>query len=322
MLIKMGELLKRCLTLEDVFSVFAQYGGEFFPQSAGGLYIFDPETGLSDLVAQWGKGLTKQMVFTFEDCCAIRQNLPCIEVFQPEEMRCEHVRMAMEEGGFTPYICAPLNYQGEVLGLLHLRFESADALKEHVNLAVVLADLLTLVMINMRMREQLELQTVIDPLTGLFNRRYLLETINRNIFHPERREYPVSVLKIDIDGFRMINDQYGFAAGDAILRSIGEFLKGHVRGSDIACRYGGEEFVIILPGLPQEAALKRVEWLRAEVKKLRVRYQGNQLPALTFSIGVALFPQNGSNMADVLKSANTAMLNAKLQGYDQYALAD
>jgi len=221
MLIKMGELLKRCLTIEDVYSVFAQYGADFFPQCGGGLYVLNKDNELSELVAQWGVPLADEAVFAMEDCQAVRDNLPYVHVASAEEITCEHVRMTMPSDSFSPYLCVPLSYQNEKLGLLHFRFQTSLEVKNCESMAVVIADLLSLVIINLRLREQLEMRTVLDSLTGLFNRRYLLETINRNIFHPERREFPVAVIKIDIDGFRNINDEYGFAAGDFVLKQMG-----------------------------------------------------------------------------------------------------
>lgn len=322
MLIKMGELLKRCLSLDDVYAVFAQYGGDFFPQCGGGLYVMNEETELTELVAQWGIGLPNEAVFALEDCKAVREHLPSACALSEDQIACEHVRMTMQPEGFKPYLCIPLSHQNEVLGLLHFQFDREEDVKNCETLALVLADLLSLVVINLRLREQLEMQTVKDPLTGLFNRRYLLETINRNIFHPERKEYPVSVIMIDIDRFRSINDEYGFAAGDQVLKAVGEFIKGHIRGSDIACRYGGEEFVIILPGLPLEPAVKRLESIREEIKSLKVDFDGKSLPELTFSQGLAIFPQNGGNMIETLRLAGVALRRAKQQGYDNYSIAD
>src|SRR5690606_31677351 len=145
------------------------------------------------------------------------------------------------------------------------------------------------------LRERLRLQSIRDPLTGLFSRRYLEESAARELARCERRDCPLSLLMLDIDHFKAFNDLHGHAGGDALLARFGKLLAEHSRGEDIACRYGGEEFTLILPEAPAEAALQRAEAIRAAVGGMRVRHMDRELPKVTVSIGVATFPADGDS---------------------------
>jgi len=168
-----------------------------------------------------------------------------------------------------------------------------------------------------RLREQ----SVRDVLTGLFNRRYLEETMPRELARAERLHGPLGLLLLDIDHFKRVNDTYGHAVGDDVLRQLGNLLKSNVRGSDIACRYGGEEFVLLLPEAAREVTCQRAETLRAGAKSLTVSHQGRPIEPITISIGVAAFPADGATPAALLKSADDALYRAKREGRDRTAVA-
>ena len=168
---------------------------------------------------------------------------------------------------------------------------------------------------NLRLREALRLQSTRDTLTGLFNRRYMEETLERELKRAARNKESVSVLMFDIDHFKKFNDTFGHQAGDTLLREFGEFLMHKIRGHDIACRYGGEEFAVILPGASFENGLKRADALRAGVKELVVQHAGQVLGMVTVSIGVSAFPGRG-NSDDLLRAADEALYRAKAGGRD------
>jgi diguanylate cyclase (GGDEF)-like protein len=164
--------------------------------------------------------------------------------------------------------------------------------------------------------------SVRDALTGLYNRRYLEETLERELSRAARKGLPVGVIMIDIDHFKIYNDNNGHGAGDAVLRQLGEFLRGHVRGSDIACRYGGEEFTLILPEATREVTRQRAELVCKEAMHLHTRFEGQSLQPITLSLGVAVFPADGSTHQTVLSSADSALYCAKRKGRDQVVVAD
>lgn len=159
-------------------------------------------------------------------------------------------------------------------------------------------------------------QAIHDVLTGLFNRLYLSDFLPKEMERSQRSGKPLSVIMIDIDHFKHFNDTYGHDAGDEVLKELGSFLSNRVRGSDIACRFGGEEFILVLPEITIEAAAKRAEKLRQEVKNLRVRVNGKWLDPITLSFGIAEFPKHGANMKELIDSADRALYQAKNEGRD------
>ncbi|MEP7355843.1 MAG: diguanylate cyclase, partial [Anaerolineales bacterium] len=164
-------------------------------------------------------------------------------------------------------------------------------------------------------------QSVRDPVTGLFNRRYMEETLEREIRRAVREKGPVAIIMLDIDHFKSFNDTYGHDAGDLVLREIGDCLRVAVRTEDIACRFGGEEFVLIMPAASSAATLPRAEHMRSVVKALGVHYRGQALGQITVSIGVAAYPENGTSGEAVLAAADAALYRAKHAGRDRVVLA-
>ena len=161
-----------------------------------------------------------------------------------------------------------------------------------------------------------------DPLTGLFNRRYLDETLDRELKRAARKRLPLGIIMLDIDHFKRFNDTHGHAAGDLLLRQLGDTLKKHIRAGDIACRYGGEEFILILPEANREAAHHRAEHLREEVKRIRLHHEDHVIVGVTMSFGVAVFPLDGKTGERVLIAADEALYQAKHEGRDRVIVAD
>ena len=165
-----------------------------------------------------------------------------------------------------------------------------------------------------RLEEALREQTIRDPLTGLFNRRYLDETLPRELHRRQRRGEPLAVAMLDVDHFKCFNDNYGHKAGDAVLRAIGELLKHLLRADDVACRYGGEELTVILPGATPDDAQVKLNTVRRAIMAMRVLYQGETLPAITVSVGVAAAGEQETDGAALLGRADAALYLAKEQG--------
>ena len=163
------------------------------------------------------------------------------------------------------------------------------------------------------LQERLREQATHDALTGLHNRRYLEESLARELIRAERDGHPVSVIMADLDHFKTVNDRYGHLAGDEVLRVFGDLLKRHARASDICCRYGGEEFLVVLPEVSEEAAVERAELLRLKTAAARVQYETSQI-ALTASFGTASFPRHGRNIDELIAAVDDAMYTAKAAG--------
>jgi diguanylate cyclase (GGDEF)-like protein/PAS domain S-box-containing protein len=165
-------------------------------------------------------------------------------------------------------------------------------------------------------------QSVRDHLTGLFNRRYLEETLERELLRAARKKLSLGVIMLDVDNLKLFNDTWGHAAGDEILRELGSLLLRHVRGEDIACRYGGDEFILILPDASREVTRERAELICEYAKQFHLQFEGQSLPAVTLSLGIAVFPAHGMTSTEILKAADAALYRAKHAGRGRVVVAE
>ena len=163
--------------------------------------------------------------------------------------------------------------------------------------------------------------SVRDHLTGLFNRRYMEETLERELHRASRTQLSIGIILLDVDDFKRFNDTYGHAAGDSILRELGILLLRHVRGDDIPCRYGGDEFIIVLPDASRKITRERAEHLCELSHQFNIQIGGKMLEAVTLSLGVAIFPENGATSEAVLRAADTALYAAKRKGHGHVVVA-
>jgi diguanylate cyclase (GGDEF)-like protein len=219
--------------------------------------------------------------------------------------------------------------QNEALGIVSLQMRASQDQIEPLprsssddvrQLAGVLARQVASALGNLKLKESLKNQSICDPLTGLFNRRYMEESVEREFSRANRSKTSVAIIMMDLDHFKQFNDTFGHQAGDTLLRSLGDLLKRNTRGQDIACRYGGEEFAIVLSDSNLAGALQRAEILRQQVKQLSVEYAGQLLGAVSVSMGIALFPDHGTSMGDVLRAADQALYSAKREGRDRVSV--
>ena len=164
-------------------------------------------------------------------------------------------------------------------------------------------------------------QSVRDHLTSLYNRRYMEETLDRELLRAMRNHHSLGIIMLDVDDFKQFNDTCGHAAGDAVLRELGSLVLTHVRGEDISSRYGGDELIIVLPDSSREVAQERAELLREQAQAIQVQCDGRILPQVTISLGVAVYPESGSTRAEVLKAADDALYHAKHQGRSRVVVA-
>jgi diguanylate cyclase (GGDEF)-like protein len=189
-------------------------------------------------------------------------------------------------------------------------------------MANMFAEQLGLSVANLRLREALRNQSIRDPLTGLFNRRFLEETLEREIRRAVRSEQALGLLMLDLDHFKKFNDTYGHEAGDSVLRETALFLAKSVRAEDIVCRFGGEEFVVILPLADLHATQARAERIRSKLRDLTVMHQGRSLGMITASLGVSALPDHGTARSALLEAADAALYRAKREGRDRVVVAE
>ncbi len=328
---QMSEKLQRCISLEETYPVISQFAQDLFPLAAGSLFMLSSPQNLFEAVTSWGKALSGEKTFPAENCFALQEGKIHITADFRSDSCCRHIL----GGGRKSGLCVPLMAQGETLGMLHLQQRISpstsaqpgfDELSEGFNdemqqLTVTVADYLVLALSNIKLRDTLKQQAIHDPLTGLFNRRYMEETLIREISRAKRYETPLGIIMIDLDHFRRFNNTFGHEAGDLVLRDLGKFLQSNIRKEDVACRYGGEEFTLILPGAPMDITEKRAETLRTLVQDLEIYYNGRPLDSITLSLGVASFPEHGGTGETVLQAADAALYAAKRAGRNKVSTA-
>jgi diguanylate cyclase (GGDEF)-like protein len=224
----------------------------------------------------------------------------------------------------STYLCVPILAQGEALGIVHFQAteDSPTFADSELSHKTTFAGQVGLSIANIRLREALRSQSVKDPLTGLYNRRYLEETLERELRRAVRAEQSLGILMLDLDHFKRINDTYGHEAGDTVLRETADFLTKSVRVEDTVCRIGGEEFVIVLPTANAEAGRARAERIRSKLRELTILHQGQSLGRITVSIGVAELPVNGTSPKHLLEAADAALYRAKRDGRDRVVIAE
>jgi diguanylate cyclase (GGDEF)-like protein len=314
-----SDLLQSCLTVEEAYTLITQSVPQLFPGRAGALYVLSSSQNLVEATAVWGDHPPVQRVFVPDDCWALRRGRMHLVVPSSTNMLCSHLSHQPPRAS----LCLPMIAQGEILGVLHLQSMVMDGFPEgQLRLAQALADSLALALANLLLRESLRQQSIRDPLTGLYNRRYLEEALERELLRATRNQTQVGVIMLDIDHFKQFNDTLGHATGDLLLRELGIFLRRYIRGGDIACRYGGEEFLLLLPDTSMETLQERAEQMREEVKKLRAPDRGELWQSVSISLGVAIFPQHGLTGEMLLRVADGALYRAKSNGRDQVVIAE
>ncbi len=331
---KLGDMLEMCKSTEESKAVLGQYVDKLFPGTSGNLYLLNFGNALLEAVATWGEaGPAGDPVIGKDDCWALRRGQLHVVEDAHSKLTCQHL-IVPPSGA---YLCAPIMGQGEVLGMLHVQFGAAQALeagraneaapvRQHLfesqqAWALNVSEHIALALANLKLRETLRVQAVRDSLTGLYNRRYMEQALEREVLRAARNRRTVGVIMLDLDHFKRYNDTHGHEAGDNLLRVLGDFLLTHVRAEDIACRYGGEEFVVILPEASLAMCRSRAEQLWKGVQGLSVNVHGELLRGVTTSVGVAAFPAHGTTMSGLLRAADAALYAAKRQGRDRVEIA-
>lgn len=253
------------------------------------------------------------------DCWSLRRGKPYeVSPLVTQGVVCDHIKP--QEGN---HYCTPLTAHGNTLGVLHISIPD-NRQKEWENrkqLAQAVAEQVSLSLANIQLRERLQHQSVRDPLTGLYNRRYLEESIQRELTRSKRENSPLSVIMLDLDHFKRINDEYGHSAGDKVLVVVSELLKKALRGEDLVCRFGGEEFTLIMPGATLAIAAQRAEQLRDAIEQLTIDVGDDVSLTVTSSLGIAAYPDHGDDAQLLLDVADEALYKAKHVGRNQVSIA-
>jgi diguanylate cyclase (GGDEF)-like protein len=315
-LFEMADVLQSATDYADANAVLRATVSALVPGFSGALYVFNNSRDRLVLSTSWGRPGDHQPPETIppDQCWALKRGKPHMNQPGTTKLCCEH------HHGEESELEIPMIARGEIMGLFQLFASGADAeqrLHNVTGLASALADGMSLALANMALREKLRNQALRDPLTGLYNRRYMEDTLQRFVRLAERENREVSVMMVDLDHFKRLNDEHGHAFGDSVLRDTALTLLGSLRETDVVCRYGGEELVVILPDCNLDRAMDKAEMLRLRVEGLGT----NHGAAISASFGVASMPYTSSGVADLLSSADTALYRAKQQGRNQVVAA-
>lgn len=312
----MSDLLQELSYEKETYRVVINICEQLFPSDSGGLFMLNNTKNELKIVDFWGTPPPKPYVFDANDCRAVQNNI-CLSEDSHTEFLCPHLSSCHH----GTYLCAPVSTSKENLGIISLCCSQNDLntadqhWQQKINVKRMVLNRVAkhyaLFLVNLRLHER-------DHLTGLYNRLYMEESLEHDRRRVERRN--TAMLMIDIDHFKIFNDHYGHEAGDLVLRHLGMLLRSKIRSEDIACRYGGEEFLLIMPNSTLEIAAKRAEELRLDIMNLRVAYRETPLN-ITISIGVAALPYHGISFKDAVRAADIALNQAKSSGRNRVVIA-
>jgi diguanylate cyclase (GGDEF)-like protein len=314
---RMTQRMQGCDTVAELQTIVSRFVPEVAPHFAGGLYLLDARRNALIEACSWLEPVHSKREFPAMGCWGLRRGAPHRPAGASFDVPCDHL-----VGPELPdSLCLPLTGQRGTLGLLYFerRPASPDGALNQVYLQM-LAENIGLALDNLRLREALRSLAMIDPLTTLPNRRQLDEVLACELAEAERNGTPVCCAMIDIDHFKRFNDDYGHDAGDKVLRAVGTTLKEMVRDANLVFRYGGEEFLMLLPGMALDAAAERAEEILSRVAAIRIQHEGKDLGQVTASIGLASAPLH-AGWKSVVQTADAALLRAKQAGRNRVLVA-
>ncbi|OON60998.1 hypothetical protein B0920_18865 [Massilia sp. KIM] len=299
--------------LGQVLPVFLR---KLLPDTSGEVYLYRNSRDFLELKSHWGEREEREELVAPGDCWGLRLG-KLHQTLEGDGLCCGHVHA----GAHERHLCAPMISQGEVIGLLVIRSDGDVAEPLEGDAVVALAEQLGLGINNVMLRDTLRLQSTVDPLTGLYNRRHFDESLKRELVRAQRAGSACAVVMIDLDHFKRINDTYGHDVGDLVLKAAAHRITGRIRGSDLACRYGGEEIVLLLPDCSAEAAAECADTIRRTIGEIALHHHGQDVSGISASFGVAAWPVHAQHTEDLLKAADQALYAAKRGGRNQVMVA-
>ena len=300
-----SELIQAAQDEKQLTKAVAQILSEMLPEAGGYFALLSPSKDLVEVCECWG-GTQIPDAFPPGACVALQLGRKVHRSESLVHIQCKHVNPCSD------YFCMPLRSPTGFIGVIHVESGSPIAVKRADSIALFTAQI-TLALTNLRMRDALRSQSVRDPLTGLFNRRYFDETLQRELAAYRRGGAPLAVLMLDLDHFKRVNDTFGHAAGDDALRTLGRLMRSSFRESDVICRYGGEEFAVILMNSDLESAFAKSEKFRHAVEHADLSSAGRDLGRMTTSVGIACSAEFDDS-AQLVHASDAALYQAKRMG--------
>ncbi len=313
---ELSSTLQSALSLDEAFEIVVQYGKKLLPDDAVIFFLMHASHNYLEAKFGWGNPKLDEKILKPEDCWALRKGALHKVHDSETSLLCPHSKGLGDKS--PPYICIPMLAQNDIIGLLYVEIDTSNVSEKHhtelLNLAVTFSEQISLSIANTKLRESLRNQAISDKLTGLYNRRYLEETMERELNRIKRAESTLALLMIDIDHFKHFNDTFGHEAGDVVLKALGQSLLHYTRASDISCRFGGEEFTVVLLDISLDDAIVRAQEIHTLMSQLHLRYQDAPLGPVTLSIGIAMYPEHGTSLEELIHHADAALYQAKNQG--------
>jgi diguanylate cyclase (GGDEF)-like protein len=317
MLQRLGSSLGACSSMQEAGNMIQLIVGRILPATCGGVYITKASRNLEELLVSWGEAWDGVELFTPSQCWAMRKGRSHRSNEDDLRMLCQH----LETQSFSQSLCIPLVAQGESLGTFTILTDAPDWREEDIKMAQTLAEQMSIILASLQFREDLRQQATRDHLTGLFNRRYMMESLFQVIGRAARHKSKVCVLMIDIDDFKRLNDSYGHDVGDLVLKQVASEMKRCIRIEDTLSRYGGEEFCLVCPDLGEKSVEQLGERLCKGVRCLTMDVRDIRVSTVTISVGIAIYPEHGLEGDDLLRAADEALYQAKAKGKNQAILA-
>ena len=314
LLSEMDDVFQACGSVDELHGAVRRLIEEKLPGWAGGISAMRPSIQPLEVVVSWGRPIFRTPVFMPQECVALRLGrMYFVESLSHAMILCRHFK----EPAPSAYLCVPLTAAKSTFGVIHLCPPAGEAMNDDRKRFVgTMARHISLALANLMLREKLQAESIRDPLTGLYNRRYMEEALETELVRSHRNGRGVGVMMIDVDQFKKVNDAHGHDAGDMVLCAIAQFISDKLRGGDILCRYGGEEFTLIMPDVTPETFKRKAGELREGFKKVKTGLNGSGPNAVTLSFGLAIYPENGSEGKRLLRSADEALYQAKEAGRD------
>jgi len=325
--------LQVCRVVEETRPVLTKYCEQLFPDTSARILLHNNSRDLVEPFLDWGppdKFESEMLAPT--DCWALRKGKNHIEhptrlgAMCPNARKCDH----------KSYLCIPMIAFGETVGIMQLDANTAESsgvcidtpkadttlgvensAASMMELCTMTADEIASAIEELKLRAKLQHQSTRDSLTHLFNRRYFMEATERELYRAKQSGHELSLLMLDLDHFKQFNDTHGHIGGDMVLRAFGKVLEDTTRGGDVASRYGGEEFAVIMTECPPAGARKRAEEIRAKTERIALEFHGELLEGISTSIGISSFPRDGDSIEDLISHADKALYAAKAAGRNQ-----
>ena len=322
----LDEWLQSCKSLTELYNIVTTFMQKVLPGTSGQLFIYSNSRDVLEEACTWNWDNAQDNVAP-DSCWALRRGRSY--AYEPEGLCfvCDHVSDAHGREAETTgvYLCVPIVAHGDTVGLLHLEFdpqrpnpEVIDApafttrCGEHISMAIA----------NVKLRDELQDQSTRDPLTGLYNRRYFMNALARELSQTAAKQGNFALLSVDADKFKNFNDEHGHDAGDVVLEAVADKMQSLDAEGAVVCRVGGEEFSILVPACDRTKATKLAQELCESISEMRVKYFGGSLPKVTVSAGIAVYPTHGTQAQELIKAADLALYAAKAAGRDQWKVAE